>query len=166
MTEEKLQIAIYKINEESNLFSETENMLSILSNHIESKGFSSQELESNLNESYEIKLFYKKNPLKPKWKLFLKDIAKTEQDILKENQSWNESFVMLLLNNSSNNLYAIAGGLGYHAIQEFIDDDFGVDILSRLISKEDKILKSVKEKSVMGGILGTTKFFRKNYNLF
>lgn len=73
---------------------------------------------------------------------------------------------MLILNNSSKNLYAVTGGLGYHAIQEFIDDDFGVDILSRLISKEDKILKSVKEKSVMGGILGTTKFFRKDYNLF
>ena len=166
MTEEKLQIAIYKINEESNLFSETENILSILSDHIKSKGFSPQKLESNLNKSYEIEIFYKKNLLKPKWKLFLKDVAKTDQDILKENQSWNESFVMLLLNNSSNNLYAIAGGLGYHVIQEFIDDDFGVDILSRLITKDDKILKSVKEKSLMGGILGTRKFFRKDYNLF
>jgi uncharacterized protein (TIGR04141 family) len=166
MSEEKLQIAIYKINEESNLFSETENMLSTLSDHVKDKGFSPQELKSNLNDNYQIELFYKKNPLKPKWKLFLKDVAKNKQDILKENQSWSESFVILLLNSSSKNLYAVAGGLGYHAIQEFIDDDFGVDILSRLISKEDKILKSVKEKSVMGGILGTTKFFRKDYNLF
>jgi len=38
MTEEKLQIAIYKINEESNLFSKVENMLSVLSDHIKSKG--------------------------------------------------------------------------------------------------------------------------------
>lgn len=60
MTEEKLQLAIYKINEESNLFSETENILSILSSYVESKGFSSQKLESNLNENYEIALFYKK----------------------------------------------------------------------------------------------------------
>jgi hypothetical protein len=73
MSEEKLQIAIYKINEEKNLFSETENTLSILSEHVKSKGFFPQELESNLNDNYEIELFYKKNPLKPKWKLFLKD---------------------------------------------------------------------------------------------
>lgn len=60
MTGEKLQIAIYKINEESDLFSETENIISLLSNHIKSKGFSPQELELNLNDNYKIELFYKK----------------------------------------------------------------------------------------------------------
>lgn len=63
MKEEKLQIAIYKINEESNLFSKTENILSVLSDNIKSKGFSPQELVLNLNDNndnYEIELFYKK----------------------------------------------------------------------------------------------------------
>ena len=166
MAEEKLQIAVYRINNENDLFSETEDIFSVLSEHIQSKSFFSQELKPNLNNDYQIELFYKKNLLKPKWKDFLSSISRDDQNILKIDQSWTESFVMLLLNTSSNNLYAVAGGSGYHAIQDFIDDDFGVDILSRLITKEDKILKSVKEKSVMGGILGTTKFFRKNYNLF
>src|SRR5690606_29839351 len=64
-------------------------------------------------------------------------------------------------------VYVITGGMhSYSAIQDLIQDDFGVDILSRLIEKKDKILKAVREKSVMGGILGTTKFFRNSYNLF
>ncbi|MCK4540378.1 TIGR04141 family sporadically distributed protein [Candidatus Parcubacteria bacterium] len=166
MEEEKLQIAIYRINTENDLLFEAEDSFACLSERIKSKGFSSQNLQDDLIGDYDIGLFYKKSPLKPKWKDFFNGIAKDNQDILKLNQGWTESFVILFLNNISNNLYAITGGSGYHVIQEFIDDDFGVDILSCLITKEDKILKSVKEKSVMGGILGATKYFRKNYNLF
>jgi len=167
MLEEKLQIAIYKINDESDLFLEDKNNLLVLTEHIKEKGFVNQKLNPHLNNDYRIELFYKRNPLNSKWKSFLNIVAEEDQDILKTNQSWAESFVMILLNNSSNNLYAIASGLsGYYAIEDFIDDDFGVDILSRLITKEDKILKFVREKSVVGGILGTTKSFRKDYNLF
>ena len=166
MEEEKLQIAIYRIDTENNLLFEAEDRFAYLGECIKGKGFSSPDLPEALIDDYQIGLFYKKSPSKPKWKDFFNGIVKDDQDILKLNQGWIESFVILSLNNISNNLYAIAGGSGYHIIQEFIDDDFGVDILSCLITKEDKILKSVKEKSVMGGILGSTKYFRKNYNLF
>ncbi len=166
MAEEKLQISVYKINNESDLFSENGSHFSAITEHVKAKGFDSQNI-NNSNNDYQMRLFYKKNPLNPKWKGFLSTVVEDNQDILKTNQSWAESFVMILEKNSTNNLYAVVGGLlGYHAVEDFIDDDFGVDILSRLITKEDKILKSVKEKSVMGGILGTTKFFRKNYNFF
>jgi len=166
MPEEKLQIAIYKINIESNLFSQTENISLFLGNHIKRKSFSLQELKTGFNHDYQIELFYKKSQSTPKWKDFLSNIAKDDQNILEIEQCYTESFVMILSNITSNNLYAVTGGFGYHAVQDFIDDNFGIDILSRLITKEDKILKSVREKSVMGGILGSTKFFRKNYNLF
>ncbi len=166
MAEEKLQISVYRINNESDLFPEDGNHFSSIVEHIKTKGFNNQNI-NNSNSDYQIELFYKKNPLNPKWKDFLSMVVEDKQDILKKDQSWAESFVMILLKNSTNNLYVVVGGLlGYHAIEDFIDDDFGVDILSRLITKEDKILKYVKEKSVMGGILGTTKFFRKNYNFF
>lgn len=163
---DKTQISIYRIDTDHGLFSRSNDKISILCEKINDNSFKEQKLKSNFNNDYVIKLFYKKCPLKPKWKLFLKDVVESDQDILKENQSWSESFVMIFLSLSSQNLYAVTGGLGYHAVKEIIDDDFGVGILSRLVSKDDKILKSVKEKSVMGGVLGAIKFFRKNYNLF
>jgi len=167
MNKEKLQLAIYKINSNNDLFSKKEDKLTALSEHIKNKGFIPQKLKSNLDINYQMSLFYKNNPLKPQWKDFFRVIAEHDQNILDKNKSCAESFVMLVLNTSSKNLYAVVGGLlGYYEVQDFIDDDFGVDILSRLITKEDRILKSVKEKSMMGGILGVTKFFRKNYNLF
>lgn len=163
--EEKLQLAIYKIDHGTIDSTGGEDLFSKVSTHILSKSFASQKINWDSIKDYQLALFYKKTPSNPKWKTFFKKIADNSEKILKENQSWNESFILLLLNKTSQNLYAITWGLGFHIIQEFIDEDFGVDVLSRLITKDDKILKSVKEKAVMGGILGTTKFFRKNYNL-
>lgn len=62
MIEEKLQITVYGINNGDNLFSgtETENVFSGLSEYIKSKRFFSQELKPNLNDGYQIELFYKK----------------------------------------------------------------------------------------------------------
>lgn len=166
MSEQKIQIAIYKIDEDAQLFTDTESIITALSDHIVSKDFEKQNLVANTRQGYEMALFYKKNPMNPKWKDFLNEVVSDGQNILKDRQSWGESFVLLLFNNSSGNLYAATGGMGYHVVQDFIDDDFGVDILARLMTKDDKILRSVKEKNVIGGVLGTTKFFRKNYNLF
>lgn len=164
MDKDKLQIAIYRIDKDSELFPENGTRLSILESQAKSKGYSLQNLKQKV-ENFEIKIFYKKSPSEPKWKKFFESVIDDDQDILKNNQSWSESFIMFLLNTKTENLYAVTGGSGFYVAQDFIDDNFGVDILSRLIKKEDKILKSVKEKSVVGGILGTTKYFRNNYNL-
>lgn len=166
MSDPKIQIAIYKIDADAQLFRDNESIIDALSQHVEIKGYENQNLTVSTKDGYEMRLFYKRNPLNPKWKDFLEEVVSDGQNILQNNQSWSESFVFLLLNTTSDNLYAVTGGMGYHAVQDFIDEDFGVDILSRLMTKDDKILRSVKEKNVMGGVLGTTKFFRKNYNLF
>lgn len=164
MEDDKIQIAIYKIDIESDLFHQDESHLSVLENQAQIKGYVSQKLGIKF-DNYQVKVYYKKNPLKPKWKNFFGKFIVENQDILKSNQSFSESFVMFISSEETGSLYAVTGGSGFHIIQDFVDDNFGVDILSRLIKKEDKILKSVKEKSVIGGILGTTKFFRKDYNL-
>lgn len=168
MSEDKLQIAIYRIDETNDSFQDGD-VFDILVENILSKGYAEQKIkDSTLEEysEYKIKLFYKKNPSNPKWKDFLYDIVETNEDIIKKGVGWNEGFIMIFSNTESGRVYAISGGSGYHIFQEYINDDFGIDILSRLIKKEDKILKSVKEKSVVGGVLGATKYFRNNYNLF
>src|SRR3989339_699847 len=118
MAEEKLQISVYKINDESDLFSENGSHFSVIVERIKAKGFDSQNI-NNSNNDYQMRLFYKKNPLNPKWKGFLSTVVEDSQDILKTNQSWAESFVMILEKNSTNNLYAVVGGLlGYHAVED------------------------------------------------
>lgn len=168
MTDDKLQIGIYKIDTNHNLFDDRESAIEALSTAIQEEDdlYNVQDIQDNITTDYEIVLLYKKNPQNPKWKRFFSSIAKEDQDILKGNQSWAESFILLFAHNNSDNLYAVSGGTGYFAIQGVIDNDFGIDIISRLIKKEDKILKAIKEKSVMGGILGSTKYFRKYYNLY
>jgi len=157
MSEGKLQIGVYKIEEKN---------LDNLSAIIEEKGYSNQELENEEISGYRLKLYYQNKPIHPKWKDFFRSVAKANQDIFKKNKSWVEGFILLLFNKEKDNLYAVTGGPGYFIIQEHIYDDFGIDVFARLIKKEDKILKATKEKSVVGSVLGTTKHFRKNFNLF
>lgn len=161
MEEEKIQINIYQIDQNSDLFDD-ENKFEFLTNVVEAKGYSQQDLSFSV-DGFLLKLFYNIKPQNPKWKKFLSPITNggpiTEQD-----KAWIESFIFLAQSNSD--IYAITGGLGYFAIQEYINEDFGIDVISRLIKKEDKIIKATREKSVMGGILGSSKNFRKSYNLF
>jgi len=157
MSDIKIQISIYKIEEK-----DQEDMAVI----IESKGYTSQELEREEIDGYRLSLFYQKKDFNPKWKDYFHSIAKSDQAILKGKASSSEGFVLLLLNEKNESLYAVTGGSGYFAIQENINSEFGMDIFSRIIRKEDKILKATKEKSVVGSIVGTTKYFRKDFNLF
>jgi uncharacterized protein (TIGR04141 family) len=157
MADEKIQLSIYKLEQEN---------LTQLPTGIAEKNFLKQELEQETVSGYKLELYYRNKPSDPKWKDFLCSFAKEGQDILEENQSRSESFILILEKTNEEYTYAVTGGQGYFAIQDYINENFGIDVFSRLIKKEDKILKSTKEKSFVGGILGTTKHFRKDFNLF
>lgn len=157
MSSEKIQIGIYKIEDSS--------LIDDVVSELDKKGYKRQETKENIQE-FKIILFYNMYPPDVKWKGFLKKITKKDQNILKSKKSWTESFVLILTNKNNNISYGIVGGLGYFAIQGFINNSFGIDVLSRLIKKSDKVIRSTKEQSVVGGILGEIKFFRNNYNLY
>ncbi|HEB35215.1 MAG TPA: hypothetical protein ENI18_05175, partial [Candidatus Aminicenantes bacterium] len=101
MSEGKLQIGVYKIEEKN---------LDNLSAIIEEKGYSNQELENEEISEYRLKLFYQNKPTHPKWKDFFRSVAKANQDIFKKNKSWIEGFILLLFNEEKDNLYAVTGG--------------------------------------------------------
>ncbi len=168
MSKDKLQIGVYKIDTNHNSFNDCKSTIEKLSDMIQENdvSYNRQEIQNNIIADYKLILLYKMIPQDPKWKGFLSSIAKKGQSILKKKQSRSESFILLFAHNTTNNLYSTVGGMGYFAIQDVIEDDFGIDIISRLIKKEDKILKAISEKSVIGSILGSTKHFRKTYNLF
>ena len=153
---DKFQVGIYKLSSDKSL----EDVCNVIQNG----GFESQTMVNNSRNGYSLHLYYQDKYSNPKCKGFLEDIASSGQNIIQRDRGRSEGFILLIKNEES--LYAVTGGHGYFAIQNSIDNEFGIDVFSRLVKKEDKVLKATREKSVVGGILGTSKHFRNNFNLF
>jgi uncharacterized protein (TIGR04141 family) len=167
---EKIQIGIYSFKEEitENVKGKTETKtidIDYLTKALKKKRFKPQDVLPNLSTDYEVYLFFKRKPSKILWKGFVAKIAQPGEDILNFTSSQSESYILILASIKSKKLYAVTGGHGHTSIKDFVETDFGLEILSRIIKAEDKTIRSAKEKSISGGILGTVKFFRNDYNL-
>jgi len=130
--------------------------------------YKSIQLNSENIGDFTLYLFYRKHPKQESpWKEFLKTQIPEDTDITKEIKNKNESFVLFLYQRVDKKLYAVSGGYGAFTIQNFIADDFGINILIRIIKgKEEKVLKSAKEVGVTGGVIGISKYFRSEYNFY
>lgn len=115
--------------------------------------------------THDVYLFYKSWPSEIRWKDFIKPIAASDSDILKLSHSEKEGFILVLRDKTTKTLYAATGGFAHTVIQQFCDDEFGLSVLSRLITSKTKVLKAAKERNVTGGVLGSMKFFRGDFNL-
>jgi uncharacterized protein (TIGR04141 family) len=133
---------------------------------LKNKGFKEQSILPNLSSKYEIKVYYKKTSNPIKWKGFISTIVKPTEDIIKNIDSTSESYVIILFNLLTQKYFASTGGYAHVTIQEIATNDFGLEILSRIIKSDDKALRSSKERNLTGGVQGAIKFFRNDYNLF
>lgn len=132
---------------------------------LKKKGFKEQQILSNLSLNYDIKVYYKKATTPIKWKNYMGTIVKPGEEILKHSNSISESYVILFHNKKSGKYFASTGGYAHILIQEIATNDFGLEILSRILKADDKALRSSKERNLTGGIQGAIKFFRNDYNL-
>jgi uncharacterized protein (TIGR04141 family) len=167
---ESIQIGIFRLRSEieeldknHSLFT-TEVDVDMLTSRFKKEGYKQQKLKTLVLDGYKLYLFYKRWPSSIKWKEFIKTIADSKSQIIKNPNSSNEGYVLLIETPKSKTLYALAGGFGHIQLQEYTDNEFGLDVLSRLIKADDKVLKAVKEKNFIGGVLGSIKFFRGDYN--
>jgi len=158
MADATLQISIYKFRSSSGI--------RLVSEKTETAGFNLQTLINEELSGFTLRLYYKHQYSLPKWKGFVSTIATPSEPILFANRSSIESFVLLLNNEEKNILYGVTGGLGHFAIQDDIDDDFGMNVFSRLLKREDHVLRSTREKGVVGNVLGRTQHFRRYSNLY
>jgi hypothetical protein len=169
---ETIQTAIFKLREKIDEKDEDGNIksrvvdLDYLQRRFYSNGYRSQKLKPDFKKDYEFKLFYKRWPTTVQWKKFLEVIVEPDEDILKNESSFNEGYILLIRNKKAkSDTYAITGGFGHMQLQDFCDFQFGLDIISRLIRTNDKVLRAAKERNFVGGVLGSVKFFRGEYNL-
>jgi DNA primase catalytic subunit len=65
---------------------------------LKKKGFKEQLTLPNLSSKYEVKVYYKKATTPIKWKVFINTIVKPNEEILKNNNSTSESYVIILFN--------------------------------------------------------------------
>lgn len=158
---EKIKISIYKKDFDVNI----DDVLK----YLHKINYSKIELLQDEKNDYKLWLFYnKRRPCIPNWKDFLKSSRLIDESKSKEvlkyvsEKWWNESFVFIFVNKE--NAYFITWWQWHNAISGFIQDDFWMNILSRLITEDERILRAVKEKNLVWWILWSSKFFRKNYN--
>lgn len=137
-----------------------------LTKFFKSRNFKEQKVKNNLDDSFDIKVFYKKSTTDVKWKDFIKNIVEADQDILNLNKSTSESYIILFQNNITKKIFASTGGYAHITVQEVATNDFGIEILAKIVKRDDKALKSTKERNLTGGIQGEVKFFRNDYNLY
>ncbi|MGD1317843.1 DUF6119 family protein [Chryseobacterium sp. 2R14A] len=62
-------------------------------------------------------------------------------------------------------LYVIIGGNSYRIIVPFIDENFGIDLYSRILDPENDELLSIKTRSLTGKKAGTYSFYKDNFKL-
>lgn len=168
---DKIQNSFYLLKETEKVIKkskviEEEINFKFLHTLLKKKGFKEQLILPNLSSIYEVKVYHKKATTPIKWKGFISTIVKPDEEILKNNKSISESYIIILFNLLSKKYFASTGGYAHITIQEIATNDFGLEILSRIIKADDKALRSSKERSLTGGIQGAIKFFRNDYNLY
>lgn len=62
-------------------------------------------------------------------------------------------------------LYVIIGGNSYRIIIPFIDENFGIDVYSRILDPENDELISIKTRSLTGKKAGNYSFYKDNFKL-
>jgi uncharacterized protein (TIGR04141 family) len=169
---DRIQNSFYLLKEQALEFNEVSGKrtdkqidLAYLKRRFKSKGYKEQKLKPIIFKDYDISLFYRRKPSAVKWKDFIATIADPDAEILKYPNATAESFILILISKVSNKFFAVTGGFGHVDIQEIATTDLGIEILSRIVKKEDKALRATKEQNFTGGIQGAIKFFRNDYNL-
>lgn len=162
MPKDTRQVAIYKINTNTdnmcNLRDAVENI-----KHKNGYNFSELPIKSSEFQNYTALILSIRKSFCVHWISFLNKILVTP---LSSTNEVNQSALLLLEHKTTHNIYAATFGiLGYHAIEDYIVEDFGIDILSRLVSPGTIQCKSTKAQSLVGTKQGETSIYRDFHSL-
>lgn len=80
----------------------------------------------------------------PEWNYVLNEIVTDLPEII----NYNHSYVMFL--ECQNEIFAITGGRGYLVLENYKDYYFGLDLLSKLITPYDTLIKETTDKYLSG----------------
>lgn len=81
------------------------------------------------------------------------------------NNIWNRYLSYILFKESGNNIYVVCDGFGYRYIQEFIEKDFGLNLVPKLVTDGDNVIKKVVDNPFIGNRMQIQKTIKKPTNI-
>lgn len=151
---EKMQVAIFQID--TSIYSGMD-FNDIVNDIVYHAPYDEQKLVKKAIDGYRIRVYYHRNPHLPAWQSFFVGVVAPGEPMLKHNVI-SAAFICFI--DAKPNIFAIAGGQGTFELQGHIITNFGMEILSKLIKRDSKVIKGLQERGVTGTILGENKFYR------
>ena len=165
--EEKKVISIYQIDTSlKELKNNDKNAWESIQAIVKKSKYNPEEriLKNNFLRNYDTKCYKLSSNSLVGWKKFAEEFLEEPLNITN-----SKSFGILLLikpKDTFDTIYAIAfGNLSYFVIQNYIDTNFGLDILSRIIAPNSNIVKSSKGQNVVGSTQGQLSIYRQLHSL-
>lgn len=161
---------IYKINKNNRLLKDLKDTVAICkfiincgrknsdnNFKLKDEDFSYQnDLENNLK--YFLYTF-NSNEIESDWKNYF------PQYLIKNSNFIQQKLSIIFFIEFEDFLYVIIGGNSYRIIIPFIDENFGIDIYSRILDPENDELISIKTRSLTGKKAGNYSFYKENFKL-
>lgn len=165
----KIQADIYKLDSVGLSSDPEKNIVTIVNKHSTNKeNYKYTEIELNPEirklHNFRVKLYInKKHSSIPDWREFLfsviTDSEKENEHILGLNRKLPS---MILFFYNENNIYVVTKGAGRHVIDNYIDSEFGISVLERLIDTNESDIRSANERGVIGSILSSSNYYKPN----
>jgi hypothetical protein len=102
---------------------------------------------------------YKTEDIESEWnKFFPADLTK--------NADFNQQKISLIFFiEFQDQLYCIIGGSAFRYIQPYIEEDFGINIYSRILDPENDELISIRTRNITGKIAVNSNYYKSNFKL-
>lgn len=157
---EKMPVAIYQLNAGFNEEEPFEEVINELVAKIRRRTPSFNEEECAVRDhDFSCRVYSLSITFPPKWVGFI-DKALSERSDLRNRYNTSHSFVAFIGFNEK--IFVITGGSGSRLIDGYVDQNFGLEVLSRLIDRDSSVIKSIHDRTVTGNVLGQSQFYRGN----
>jgi hypothetical protein len=123
--------------------------------------------------NFRIKAYQRANPGDPDWVKLIKPYL--QNSVLFDDKKLYSSIIFLfhkavdenkdVIVDSYEDCYVVTGGSGSHNILSELDYQFGIEILERIFNPDENKLDSVNEKTVIGDVLASNRFYRRARSL-
>lgn len=128
-----------------------------------SKIYTEQKLKGNISD-WKIRLYMCDSN-----EYQLKRLSSFYSSIVEENQAilhaTKKDISTLLFIYDNDEMFVMPTGFGYFSIQEYLDCNFGLKIMSSIMDINNSSIKNISYKSISGQVALNTRLFRNEYSL-
>jgi uncharacterized protein (TIGR04141 family) len=161
---QKIQADIYRIDPDKIIDTPIETIKNIIESH-RGQSYISIELKKSISNflDYNISLYINEiNETIPDWLPFLGELI-SENEIHKLENLKRKYPSFLLFIYDIKNIFIVSKGAGRFVFSNFLQENFGIEILERLIDETETDIRSITERGVIGNILSSKKYYKPDH---